>query len=370
MPTDAHDHPLVEVEVTSTGALLDNIRAFIARFVVLTPEQLDAIALWILHTYAFDAADTTPYLGIHSAVMQCGKSRLLAILKLLAHNADVMVTPSEAVVYRWIEGLPNPTLLLDEVDAIWSANTGDNEALRALVNAGYERGGQVPRCEHFTDIRFFNVFCPKALAGIGQLPDTVADRSLPIKLKRKKASEPCERFRKRLPGVSNPAAAIRSRAEAWSAPNITTLRAAWPELPECLSDRQHDCVEPLLAIADLAGGRWPADARLAFVNIYSSARSADDSLRLRCLADCRDALANNHGDVTSADLVGWLQLIPEAPWVEQQLTQNKLAFLLRDFDVKPLLLRFPDPIGPKRGYRWVEFADAFDRYLPLQTVPE
>jgi hypothetical protein len=375
MAPDVHERPLVaetdaqlleiaaelERELESandTEALLEDIVAFLRRFVVLTDGQLLAIALWLLHTYAFDAADNTPYLNIHSVLMQCGKSRLLAILKLLAHNADTMITPSEAVVYRWIEGLPNPTLLLDEVDAIWSTSTGDNEALRALVNAGYERGGQVPRCVNFTEIQFFNVFCPKALAGIGRLPDTVADRSIPIKLKRKKASEPCERFRKRLPGVSGPAEDICSRAEAWAAPNIDALRAAWPELPDCLSDRQHDCIEPLLAIADLAGGRWPADARAAFVRIFAGARSADDSLRLRCLTDCRDALGAG-GDVQSSELVARLQAIEDGPWQEQILTANRLAFLLRDFDVKPLQLRFPDPIGQKRGYRWAEFEDAF-----------
>jgi hypothetical protein len=109
--------------------------------------------------------------------------------------------PSEAVLYRKIER-DHPTLLLDEVDTIWRGGGGRNDnhdGLRALLNAGNESGVRVPRCagprgEQLVD---FDVNCPKVLAGIGQLPETVADRSILVAMKRRTKRERVERFRRR-----------------------------------------------------------------------------------------------------------------------------------------------------------------------------
>ena len=39
------------------------------------------------------------------------------------------------------------------------------------------------------ELHEFKVFCPKALAGIGKLPDTLEDRSISIELRRKRPAE-------------------------------------------------------------------------------------------------------------------------------------------------------------------------------------
>jgi hypothetical protein len=107
--------------------------------------------------------------------------------------------PSEAVLYRKIER-DHPTLPLDEVDTVWRGGGGCNDnhdGLRALLKAGNESGVRVPRCagprgEQLVD---FDVYCPKVLAGIGQLPETVADRSILVAMKRRTKRERVERFR-------------------------------------------------------------------------------------------------------------------------------------------------------------------------------
>ena len=193
----------------------------------------------------------------------------------------------EAVLFRKIEQ-EAPTLLLDEVDAVFTAKNGDDgkEALRALLNAGFERRATVARCvgpNH--TLTEFRVFCPKALAGIGKFPDTVSDRCIPIIMARRKPGEVIEKFRAREaePVVGPIAAAL----QAWSQKQtvIDKFRVARPEIPAALGDRAADICEPLLAIADLTGGKWPGMARAALVELCDGDDVADESIRIKLL-DC------------------------------------------------------------------------------------
>src|SRR5262249_48866311 len=126
-----------------------------------------------------------------------GKSRLLDVLQLLVARPWRAIEPTEAVMFRKIER-DTPTLLLDEADAIFGKKRETTEGLRALLNAGNARGTLVPRWGGAEqEVPEFSVFCAKALAGIGALPDTIADRSVRIAMKRKVRGEDCERFRRR-----------------------------------------------------------------------------------------------------------------------------------------------------------------------------
>lgn len=269
----------------ASGELLEDVRTFVERFVVLTPEQLDCVALWILHTHAVEAAAQTPYLSIRSPEKQSGKTRLLEILELLCARAKLWTRPSEAVTFRTIER-DQPTLLLDEIDTIWTDKGNEHEGLRALLNSGNRRGTTVPRCVGPSQaLHEFPVSCAKALAGIGAPPDTVADRSIPIGLKRRTRDEKIERFRQRDEARTVEGPALRERLAEWAKAHEEELADRWPDLPEELSDREQDAAEPLLAIADLAGGRWPDGARAALTRVIKgSASGNDDSLRLRLLS--------------------------------------------------------------------------------------
>jgi hypothetical protein len=91
-----------------------------------------------------------------------------------------------------------PTLLLDESDAAFKGDREYAEALRGVLNSGHRRGGKTTVCVgQGAEIGFkdFSTYCPKAIAGIGKLPDTVQSRSIPIRLKRRAPGERIERFR-------------------------------------------------------------------------------------------------------------------------------------------------------------------------------
>ena len=164
---------------------LNGITSFAGRFVVLTEYQLSAIALWVVHTHAFDAAETTPYLAITSADRRSGKTRLLEVLELLVARPWFTGRTSPAALVRYIEA-ETPTLLLYESDAAFAGERDYAEALRGVLNTGYKRRGRYTLCGNAgATIQHFSTFAPKAIAGIGHLPDTVADRSILIRLETK-----------------------------------------------------------------------------------------------------------------------------------------------------------------------------------------
>ena len=105
------------------------------------------------------------------------------------------------------------------------------------------------------------MFCPKAFAGIGRLPDTISDRCSQNQLIRRSRDEKIERFRKRDGEAAT--LSIRESLAAWvhQADVIEALRTARPEIPSELDDRQADICESYLAISD-AAGRWRLAATL------------------------------------------------------------------------------------------------------------
>jgi Protein of unknown function (DUF3631) len=53
------------------------------------------------------------------------------------------------------------------------------------------------------------------------------------------------------------AAPLHGRLALWAENTVEALRDARPSPPDDLTDRQQDCAEQLVAIADAAGGEWP-----------------------------------------------------------------------------------------------------------------
>jgi hypothetical protein len=348
--------------------ILDRVSEFIRRYVHLSDHQAEIVALWVAHSYALEAATCTPYLAINSAVKQCGKTRLLEVLELMVAKPWLTGRVTAACLIRKVDQM-RPTLLLDESDAAFQGEKEYAEALRGILNTGFYAGGVASACVgQGANITFkdFRTFCPKAIAGIGQLPDTVADRSIPIRLQRKKSGEVVSRFRRRKAKVE--ASDIKIELSDWISSIVDRLKDSEPDLP-ALTDRQQDGVEPLLAIADQVGGDWPRKIRQAAVEIFSSPSAEDQNVGVQLLIDIRiifDTLADDK--ITSTDLLEKLKEIETSPWADwskgKGLTPRGLSHLLKPFGVTPQNIRMEDRV-PK-GYLKDSFADAWERYL----VPE
>lgn len=358
-----------------TGALLNRVAEFVERFVSFKSwSQVVAVTLWVLHTYVVDAADVTPYLAVTSAEKRSGKTRLLETLEVLVRRPALVAHISSAALYRTIE-VEAPTLLFDETDAIFHKNAGAQaEALRGILNAGYRRGATVRLCAgegKKMQVVAFPVFCAKALSGIGNLPDTIADRAIRIRMERRTRSERVQRFRRRL--VEDEAQEIRGALETWAAAHAESLKYLTPELPDSLDDRQQDAWEPLLAIADVAGSMWPEESRSAAVELAEASEEADqDSLGLLLLDHIREAIGEAADRISTDSLLHALCERDDGPWAEwwgRDVKEGalkgpaaRLSRILKPYEVRPT--QFKEEGEKVRGYRREHLEPLWDRYLP------
>jgi hypothetical protein len=366
----ANERAAVGGDEGELASVLEALSKFIRRFVVLQSLQADLVALWTVHTHTLTAAEAefTPYISVTSAEKRSGKTRVLEVLDLLVERPWFTGRTTVAALVRKVHA-ERPTLLLDESDAAFGGDKVYAEVLRGVLNNGFKRRpGTYSLCvekgsDHApTD---FFVFCPKAIAGIGRLPDTVEDRSFPIRLKRRSKTEHVEKFRVRK--VRPEAERLRDRL-ACLAPKIApALQRAEPVVPEELNDRQADIAEVLLAIADLAGVEWATRARRAVLAICGSEVSEDDSTRIRLLRDCRSIFdARKAQALASAELCGELSRLEESGWAEisrgKDITPTTLARLLEPLEIKPRSVRL-DSKTTFKGYQRAWFEDAWERYL-------
>jgi len=344
--------------------LLDELRAVIARYVVMpSSHSLVAVTLWVAATHGLPSFQHAPRLVVRSPEKRCGKSRLLDVIAGTCHHALVSVNATVAAIFRSIGDDHPPTLLVDEADALFGTKRAadNNEDLRALLNAGHQRGRPALRCvgPQQTPTEF-PTFTMAALAGIGDMPDTIVDRAVVVTMRRRRQDEKVSQFRERRDGAV--LRVVRAKLAAWVKANLATLASAEPDMP--VEDRAADTWEPLVAIADLAGGHWPKLARTAAEVLCAESEEADldHSIGVRLLTDVRDVFAAmTVGFMASQDLVAALRRVEEAPWAEYDFTTRKLADKLRHFGVKPTR----NTTGSARGYRREDLDDAFTRYLPV-----
>lgn len=361
------EEPLVPSAWTaaSTGEMvLGETFAFLGRFVAFPSDAAHvAVTLWAAHCHAVAAFDSSPRLALLSPEPGSGKTRTLEVLGLLVPRPMHVLNASVAVTFRAVDA-EQPTLLLDEVDALFGRRTADeHEELRGLLNAGHRKGATVPRCvgpNH--ELKKFNVYAACALAGLGDLPDTLMSRSVIIRMRRRAPGEVVEPFRQRLhEPVGHD---IGERLAAWVAQVADALGIAWPTMPPGVEDRPADCWEPLLAVADAAGGDWPARARAACTELVRVAASGEASLGVRLLGDLRMVFGGIDAMHTETILTG-LHGLDEAPWADlrgKPLDSRRLARLLGNYGVHSVDVKLDGK--NLKGYRRESLHDTWTRYLP------
>ncbi|MGW4462184.1 DUF3631 domain-containing protein [Micromonospora sp. NPDC004704] len=349
------------------AAILDDLHACLTRYVILpSAEAVDAVVLWIAASHALSAWAHAPRLVIRAPEKRCGKSRLLDIVEGTCHNPLITVNASPAAVYRAIGTDQPPTLLVDEADTIFGGKNAEaNEDLRGLLNAGHQRNRAAIRWDNNThSLEKIPTFAMAALAGIGAMPDTIEDRAVVVRMRRRAPGETVAPYRHRRdsPGLRK----VAEKLTEWLGVHMADLEAAEPAMP--VEDRAADTWEPLVAVADLAGGTWPQRARLAVTTLTEESDDAGNvSTRVRLLADIRAAFTvlGEPGAASTSELLTALNSDQEAPWSDSGpagLTGKRLGDLLREFGIKSDTIRFP--VGQAKGYTRGAFTDAWERYCP------
>ena len=341
--------------------LLTHLAEVFERFLVLTDGAAEALALWAMHTHAHDAARVSPILAVTSPQKRCGKTKTLDVLAPLVRRPLPASNITAAALFRATEVF-RPTLLIDEADTFLE----DADELRGILNSGHSRSAAfvIRTVGDDHEPRIFTTWAPKAIAKIGKLSGTLADRAVPIRMARKL---PWDRIERLTEVEVDRLRDFARRAARWVADHFVALRDADPSTPAGLHDRAADNWRPLLAIADVAGGGWPTRARAAIGKLTDD-DDDDESAGVLLLGDLRDLFEARKVDrLPSADMAEHLGKLEERPWPEwknsKPITQRQVAALLRPFRIVPVSIRLPDGKTPK-GYHRDQFADAWRRYLP------
>jgi putative DNA primase/helicase len=354
-------------EPVDGAGLLDRLAAFFARHIFLPPGAADAMASWALHTHCFTLFRHTPRLALTSPEKRCGKTTALDATALVCCKPLPTANVTAAAVFRTIEAA-SPTLLIDEADTF----VRNNESLRGILNAGHKRGGQVIRCVgDDAEPRAFGVFGPAAIAAIGRLPGTIADRAIEVQMKRATRAERREPL---WSAAEAEGEELARRCARWVADNTDRLRDADPVLPAGLFNRAADNWRPLFAMAEAAGGGWPERlAKAAAVLAPDDAENEGRGVRLladiKAIFDQRAANKQEADKLASADLCAALAMDATGPWADYKhgkpIGQAQLAHLLKPFGLTPGTVRIGT--ATPKGYERKSFEEAFCRYLPVPS---
>jgi hypothetical protein len=357
------------------AVLLNEVEAFHRRFNVFpTDAAFVAVALWDAHAHLLDCFDSTPRLAFLSPEPGSGKTRALEIVETLVPQPMTAVNASAAALFRSVSaGNGKPTILFDEIDTVFGPKAGDNEELRGFLNAGHRRTGVTYRCigdGGQQTVQAFPSYCAVAVAGLGSLPDTILSRSVIIRMRRRARNEKVEPFRARVHEAEGHK--LRDRLAEWAEQARETVMGAWPDMPDGVTDRPADVWEPLIAIADAAGGDWPERARAACVALVTASKANDKgSIGVRLLTDLRDHVMVGIDRLPTVAILDRLNALDDAPWADlhgKPLDNRRLSKMLAEYmtaDNEPITSRNIKTGGSVlKGYYAADLADAWARYCP------
>ncbi|HEV2329573.1 MAG TPA: DUF3631 domain-containing protein [Verrucomicrobiae bacterium] len=355
------------------GDLLTDIEATIKRHVVLPDAAATALAVWVLHTYVYELRDTVAYVAIESPEKRCGKTTLLTVLGAMANKPLIASNVTVGALFRAIDTC-RPTLLIDEADTFLAGNT----TMRGVINSGNtwrtayvlrttrskshqspDREGAVPTNGIDSGLKRFSCWCPKVIAMIGKVPDTIADRSILVHMTRKLTTEI------RAPLAELNIANIKSKCMRFAMDKRHIVAQCGKIRGEGLNDRAADTFDPLFVIVRLAGEEW--EQKLHAAALVLSPIAGSKSTVAELLLDIYAIFLSSHREkIFTRVLVEHLRdeeyNVTSAALKDSSIDENKIAQLLRPYGIKPSLCRIGAQVA--RGYSIEQFADAIARYVP------
>ncbi len=359
-------------EPVDLRVVLDRIVGELKRVLVFPKWVVETLALWIVHTYAYRLRDLAIYLAIESPEKECGKSTLLMVLAKFVNRPALSSNISSSAFYHAIHEL-EPTLLIDEGDT----NLRTRRELRAIFNGGYTKdtayvwrmafekgggGGNGKKSSRGTLVSYL-VWSPKAIATIGHLEEILASRCIVVGMQRKVEGQECERL-KVIQGEE-----LKRQCARFVLDHGKEIAEGQPAIPRGLTNRAADVWEPLLVLADLAGGPWPELARQAAEGL--TAQSKRHSPIGSLLMDIMGMfLLSGQDRLFTREIIMMLNESGERPWWELRrgklASEAWLARQLRPYDIAPRTIRIGEVVG--KGYLEADFEDAFRRYVPRSEV--
>lgn len=233
-----------------------DIRAYVNRFVYFTDDRyLDLLTTWCMGTYLFPVFRHYPYLWLN-AEKGSGKTTVLEIIRPICFNGQMLVSPTPAVLFREVSA-NRVTLLIDEFEGMTKQNKENASAIFDILNAGYNREGQVKRTEPSPNgdyrVRTFSAYSPKIFSGIKEIDNVLRDRTIQVRMLRKGVNDQRARY-KVTQEVEALQQELRDRCYIFSLSYASRIAESYHsgiverKILGHLSNRELDLWEPLVSI--------------------------------------------------------------------------------------------------------------------------
>lgn len=362
----------------SPGAIITALQTFIMQYVTFVDSAAQSFvaALWALGTFLHPQFDAFPYLVITSHTKRSGKTRFSEVLSFLSSNTKNMTGVTPATVFRSIKD-EAPTIIVDEAESMSGNRRGaiSDHMMRSVMNSGYRKGQTVPRMGK-GGIEEWPTYCPKVFVLIGDVYDTLRDRSIVMTMQR---ADQQRRFL--FEQASLEGAELRERA----ADLLNDLRSTIAKIYDShaglpfLSDRDEEIWTPLFVLCEaLAPERLEELTRIAadmatektaearrYVTLLGEEKKAEDDEYARRLVRDLSAVIDGRKGIFTADAIEALKALPTGPWRKFRgagLTAIDMGNLLSRFGLTPKLIRLGGrDVKPQRGYLKAWVTEALDK---------
>ncbi|HXC34777.1 MAG TPA: DUF3631 domain-containing protein [Candidatus Acidoferrales bacterium] len=371
-----HPEPVV------VGELLTEIENTIKKHVVLSDAAATALAVWVLHTYVYERRNTVAYVAIESPEKRCGKTTLLSVLAAMASKPLIASNVTVGALFRAIDTC-RPTLFIDEADTFLAGSS----TMRGIINSGNtwrtayvirsskskskqsrareqaEAGEGADQKHTNSGLERYSCWCPKVIAMIGKVPDTIADRSIVVPMARKLVSEA------RAPLAQLEPSAIKAKCARFAQDQGRAIGQCGKIHGDGLNDRAADTFDPLYVIARLAGEHWEQKLHTAALALAPIVQSRNSGAEL--LLDIYTVFALSSGEkMFTRHLIATLsnEEFATASMAAKysSIDEFEISKRLRPYGIKPSLIRIGKKVG--KGYWAKDFTEALARYVPDADV--
>ena len=354
------------------AALLNEIAMFFEKFVVLPTCAAYVLAVWCLQTWCYELFDFAAIVAVWSPEHECGKGRVLDVTEKIVRRPFRTSNTSAAVLYHVISK-GNLTVLVDELDSI---SDEQRNAVCNILKGGYQSNGTTHRMTERSGEQVeveFPTYCPKMIATItlDKLDKATRSRTIGIRMHRKPRAQKVAKFR-RVDGTI-----LQRKCMRWAQDNAETLKAVPPmEIDECVTDRQEDVWEPLVAIARVVGDGWEQRIRQAAAHLAGGrSDGASETIAHQLLAALKSFFDTQVvRAATTKKIIGWLNEGGEFADVNygKGFTPHYIAKLLKPYGIEPRVHKLGEG-ETGRGYSRDDCESAFSTYLSdeaAKTSPE
>jgi hypothetical protein len=329
---------------------LQNLRNFLSSYCHFADQSIvRPLSLWIAGTYIFEAFDSYPYLVITAKVKRAGKTRLSELIGFTCQMPFQVAGASAASLFRKIKD-DKPTILWDEAETLSSEATS---LVRAFLNVGYRKGQSIPRACADGVIEL-PTYCPKAFVLIGDVYDTLKDRSIIVEMERADRTQIKKHFSYETAKAEGLEIAEELRSVIFE--NVSSITEAYENISlPFLTDRDEEIWRPIFALAKAIDTesfeqmkRTAVDMATEKTNPVRYVPNEDaekkremEEYGFRLLADMLTITKNKKG-ISSSDAIDALKEIDVAPWrkyLGEGLTMKNMADLLAAYDLRPKPIR-------------------------------